>query len=101
MEQRIKLQRILEDLLESKYVYFQPPSSMRIEYPCIIYERAPDDRKYANGQLYKRMRKYNLIVIDRNSDTEIPDKISKLPLVSFNKCYMMNNLNHYSFTIYY
>ena len=40
MESYLRLQETLETILGSENVYFQPPESYKIEYPCIIYERA-------------------------------------------------------------
>ena len=37
MDSRLKLQELLEKLLESKNVYYQPPESKKMEYPAIKY----------------------------------------------------------------
>jgi hypothetical protein len=92
---------VLVDLLGSTNVYFQPPETVKIQYPCIIYQRVKNDVKFANNGAYLIRRKYSLLVIDQNPDTEIPDKISALPLCSSGAFYTFQNLNHYPFTIYY
>ena len=40
MASRIKLQAKLEELLGSRNVYYQPPETLKIEYPAIIYSKS-------------------------------------------------------------
>ena len=36
---RLELQSVLEQTLGSRNVYFQPPASVKMKYPAIVYER--------------------------------------------------------------
>ena len=101
MERRLKLQTILEELLGSDNVYFQPPESLRIEYPCIIYRWDTGDTQFADDEPYIFMRRYQITVIDRNPDSAIPDKIKNLPRCIMDRTYVSDNLNHYIFNIYF
>lgn len=101
MERRLKLQTILEELLGSDNVYFQPPESLRIEYPCIIYRWDTGDTQFADDEPYIFMRRYQITVIDRNPDSAIPDKIRNLPRCIMDRTYVSDNLNHYIFNIYF
>ena len=38
MGTRIELQLKLEEILGSRHVYFQPPASIKMTYPAIVYE---------------------------------------------------------------
>ena len=40
MASRLNLQDKLEEVLGSKQVYFQPPESLKLKYPCIVYSRS-------------------------------------------------------------
>jgi len=82
-------------------VYFQPPESVKLQYPCIIYERIIDNVEYADNYPYKKRRLYSIKVIDRNPDSIIPDKVGEIPYSSTDTSYTKNNLNHYIFNIYY
>ena len=101
MASRLELQTMLENLLGSKNVYFQPPPSIKMSYPAIVYSlsaistRSADDRKYImnNG--------YQLVYIDRRPDSDMVQKIGSLPQCSFNQHFVSDNLNHYNYTIYY
>lgn len=72
-----------------------------MKYPCIVYAWTNTDTKFANNSLYATKRKYQVTVIDKNPDTEIPDRVMGLPLCSPTRSYIADNLNHYSFDIYY
>lgn len=39
MGTRLELQSKLVELLGSKHVYYQPPESVKIEYPAIVYSK--------------------------------------------------------------
>lgn len=93
--------RSLGDTNASDHVYFQPPSNIRIAYPCIIYSLANIDTKFADNIPYAHQRQYSLTVIDKNPDSLIVDKVASLPRCSFDHPYTADNLNHWAFSIYY
>lgn len=101
MDRRLELHQILTDVLGSKNVYFQPPASVHLKYPCIIYQYETGDTQFADDLPYIFVRKYQIQVIDPNPDTEIPDKIAQLPRCLNDRNYTADNLNHYTFNIYY
>lgn len=101
MGTRIQLQSLLETLLESRNVYFQPPPSVKMKYPCIVYSLSDIDTKFADNNPYSNSRRYQLTAIDPNPDSTIPDKLALLPMCIFDRSYTADNLNHYVFNIYY
>ena len=100
-ERRLELQAILINLLGSKNVYFQPPSSVKMQYPAIIYERGTIETLFANNRLYQNVDRYTVTIIDANPDSDIPDKVLRLPLCRFDRHYTAENLNHDVFNVYY
>lgn len=98
---RLKLHEILVRELGYPNVYYQPPETMKMAYPCIVYQRAADSTSYADNRVYRRKRRYDLTIIDKNPDSEIPDRICELPMCKLDRCYTSDNLNHYAFTIYF
>lgn len=40
MGTRIELQSKLEELLGSRQVYYQPPETVKMEYPAIVYSKS-------------------------------------------------------------
>lgn len=101
MSKRVELHEKLVEILGSRLVYFQPPETVRIAYPCIIYSLDRIDMKYANDKPYFSRKRYNITIIDKDPDSELPDKIKSLPLCSFNRFYTATNLNHWVFTLYF
>jgi hypothetical protein len=98
---RIGLQLFLENLIGSRNVYFQPPPSFQLKYPCIIYNLADINNTHANNSAYIQDKMYTLTVIDSNPDSEISDKVSKIPMCSFDRFYTSDNLNHFVYTLFY
>lgn len=101
MAPRPELHQILKDLLGSANVYFQPPSTVVMVYPCIVYRRDNLDIRHANDKPYKHRKRYQVTVIDRNPDSAIPDKVAKLPLCAFDRFFTADNLNHDVFQLFF
>lgn len=101
MASRLELQSKLEELLGSKNVYYNPPESVKMEYPAIRYSKKKMDIRYANNAIYSKMNCYEIIVISRRPDDPVIDKLMGLPYCSFDRPYIANNLNHDVFTLYY
>lgn len=101
MASRLNLQKLLEEILGSRNVYFQPPESVKLQYPCIIYERATGRAFNASDDLYNYRKSYSVLVVDKDPDSDIPDRLEKLKYCTIDRCYKADNLNHWSFTIYY
>lgn len=101
MRTRLDLQELLENLIESSNVYFQPPPNVNMKYPAIKYSRENIYNRHADNGVYLQQNVYQLTVIDKNPDSEIVKKVSKLPSCSFDRHYISNNLNHDVFTIYF
>ena len=101
MASRLDLQALLEDILGSRNVYFQPPDSVAMKYPAIRYSLSDVENIIANDSPYKILKAYEVILIDLNPDNIFVDKLSMLPYCRFNRYYPADNLNHYVFTLYY
>lgn len=101
MDRRIELHHILEDLLGSSHVYFQPPETVRLVYPCIVYNL---DRYFiakADNKTYLGRKRYFVNIISKDPDYPLVDKMLELPLCSFNRHYTADNLNHWALELYY
>lgn len=96
---RLDLQKLLEEITTN--VYFQPPTNVQLQYPCIIYKRDFADTKFADNGPYAYKKRYMITVIDQNPDSEITEKIALLPMSLFNRFYTVDNLNHDVFSLYF
>lgn len=101
MGARRELHEILCGILGSRNVYFQPPESLKMHYPAIVYNRSNIANRFADNGVYSSLKQYELTVIDTNPDSKIPDFVNLLPTARFNRHYTSDNLNHDVFTIYY
>lgn len=101
MANRLDLQTMLENLIGSRNVYYQPPSSLEMQYPAVVFSRYNIKNDFANNGVYSQKFMYQLTVIDEDPDSEIVYKISKLPTVRFDRHYTSDNLNHDVFILYY
>ena len=101
MSRRIELQTILEKLLGSENVYFQPPENLKMKYDFIRYSRIKIKPNFANNRPYNLHDCYQLIAITKNPDSDLPKKIAMLPMCTHDRSYKADNLNHDVFTLYY
>lgn len=101
MPSRLELQTVLEEILGSRNVYFQPPSSVRMQYPAIVYSRKDIEKRSADDRAYRNLPSYELVLIDKNPDSQFIVKILDLPYCSFDRHYESDNLNHDVFTLYF
>lgn len=70
-------------------------------YPAIVYSREHIEAIYADDNIYNFHRSYQVTVIDKDPDSEIVDKMLKLPMCRHDSNFTADNLNHDTFTIYY
>lgn len=102
MASRLKLQEELESILGTKNVYYQPPESIKMAYPAIVYKRTNILANFANNGIYKTDCQYSITVIDRKPDSPFVEKILKhFKMIRYDRAYIADGLNHDVFTLFY
>lgn len=102
MASRLNLHEEFCDILGHRRVYFQPPASVKMSYPCIRYSLGNVDAKKADDINYKNTKRYEIVVIDPDPDSDIYEKIlAHFPMCSFDRPYVADNLNHWVLNLYY
>lgn len=106
MDRRLEFQTLLTEILGTKdelesRVYFQPPETIKMEYPCIVYKRSTINTIFANNIPYVTNTRYQVTVIDKDPDSNLPNKIGRLPTAKLDRHFTFNNLNHDVYNIYY
>ena len=96
---RIGLQTIFEEILGSENVYFQAPVKRAMSYPAIKYSLYKLGGKKANNKNYTKEVAYNVILIDPNPESLFIEPLLQLPYCKFDRSYVSDNLNHFSFII--
>lgn len=98
---RSDLSAILHNIIGNNNVYYQPPENFKMNYPCIRYKQSRPSVLNADNQKYRRMQGYEITVIDRNPDSEIPFKIEELSYCELQRNYTSDGLNHWVFALYF
>lgn len=97
---RIELQEKLEEFLGSRNVYYQPPESIKLKYPCIIYEKGRTGQVYADNITYLKNKQYQLTLVYQDADSELPDKILDFfEGIVHDRPYKADNLYHDVYTL--
>jgi hypothetical protein len=96
---RLQLHDILLEIIG--VVYFQPPVNLDMQFPCIVYSRDGSNSDRADNGLYRHAKRYQVTVIDRNPDSQLPDRVEGLPLCNFDRWFAVDNLNHWVFTLFF
>lgn len=102
MGSRLTLHEELCDILGNTNCYFQPPESLKLKFPCIVYTRYRIVARQADNKNYNRYNQYTVTFITKDPDSDIPNDI----LDHFTTCRMdrqftTDNLYHNVFTLYY
>lgn len=101
MANRMDLHKILCNMLDSTNVYFQPPENLKISYPAIVYTLDNIDFLFADDYKYKRINRYTLTFITKDPEPSFVDDILKLDYCNFERSYVIDNLNHFIFEIFW
>lgn len=100
-DRRLLLHQKLSAIEGVTKAYFQPPANVQMEYPAIVYEHDKTATVFAGNLPYGHTKGYQVTVIDRVSDSKIPDRVAALPRCSFSRAYVANNLHHSVFNLYF
>lgn len=101
MAPRLEFQQLLERLLGSRNVYFQPNENTRMQYPAIVYKRDNLATQHANNDPYVTTTGYEVTSIDPDPDSETPVKLSRIRTSRFARSFTEDGLNHEIYSIYY
>lgn len=50
-------------------VYFQPPSNIKLSYPCIVYSKSRDNASYASNDIYYEKDVYSITLMEKDPDS--------------------------------
>ena len=101
VDRRFELDAILREFLGNNNTYFESPSSIKMKFPCVRYSRSHMDTVYANNKVYLNRKRYELILIYDDPDSELPEKLQNYLTVTHDRHYVADNLHHDVFTTYF
>lgn len=74
-ESRMRVHNILNEVADN--VYFQRPSNTQLKLPYIVYNLSSAVSTMADNELYKRSLMFNITVVTKDPDDELPSKVHK------------------------
>lgn len=109
---RLNLNNEFKELLGSDNVYFEPPESIRLKYPCIVYHRSYIETKPADNRNYLLNTEYTVTIIDTDPDSgEFDDSrglfslveafLIHFPMAKHTNHRVVNNLSHDTFSLFF
>ena len=99
---RAELGDKLKQILGSNDVYSEPPESVKLNYPCIVYERSDGDTDFANNLPYRFQMRYRVTAISRKADNPVVGKLAmSLPSIQYDRHFVSDSLHHDVFYVYY
>ena len=102
MDRRPELHQILKSLFKgTPHVYHNPPESVKLVYPCIIYKMAGMPDGHADNLRYFEHREYQLTVIDQDPDSKLRERVAGLKWCRFNRSFVSDDLCHFVFSLHY
>ena len=102
MGSRLQLQTKLEAILDGREVYFQPPATVKMKYPAIVYNLSDIDTQYADNKGYANHRRYTVTFIHRDPDIDLfTEMMTVFAWCSFDRRFVSDNLYHDVYSLYY
>ena len=101
-QKRTELGNKLEEILDSGNVYFEPPESVKMSYPCIVYERSAGDTDFANNLPYRFNIRYRITLISKKPDNPVLGLLAmSIPAIQYERHFVSDGLHHDVFEVYY
>lgn len=110
-QKRLELQKFLETLTaeyvregdKTKHVYFNPPTGMQLECPCIIYEEGRPTVYHADNTKYFTFLHWKLTTLTRDPEAlDLAPKVMEIPRSYLDSPpYKVDGLVHHVFSLYW
>lgn len=102
MASRLDLQSKLEEFMNGGMVKFQPPPSVQLTYPCIIFSYAGGRTEFSDNSPYMYTQRYTITIITRDANSNLPDKFAmSFKMCVYDRPYIADGLYHHVFTLYF
>ena len=99
---RFLLQNQLETLLGSDHVYFNPPETISLSYPCVVYSLSNKYIRRADNNIYRTMNCYDVTYIHRDPDDMFVDSLlAEFQYSKFDRQAVIKNLYNDYLTLYF
>lgn len=102
-DRRRLLDEKLKNVLGSDHVYFQPPESVKLIYPCIVYERLGIPIRNADNTTYLGRVRYRITAIGYDPDLPYHKALCEEfeNYLSYDRHFGSDSLNHDVYTLFF
>lgn len=100
MARRLQLSERFEETLGNDNVYYQPPPSVRMKYPAIVYRDSDIKQWSADNKVYRIHRGYSVMLISRDPEEPAVEKLAMYSKCIFDRAYEADGLHHWIYRIY-
>lgn len=80
-------------------IYFNPPSNLKIQYPCCVCSINDILNKNADDEVYNQNVRYDCTLITKNVNDPLLKELSKINTFRYSRHYVVDGLHHYAFLI--
>ena len=100
-----KPRSVVHSLLQSltgygNRIYFNPPETIKMQYPCIVYHRQNLAKRNADNKAYIRYDEYSVThIYARESEHSISEVLVESDGFEYDRNFYADNLNHDVFTL--
>jgi len=91
---RLTLHQTLVDILGSNNVYYNPPETLQMKFPCIVYNLDYIEDMHADNSKYIDWTTYKIYVVSKKVDHPAIRQILNIPMTRFSTRYVRDGLYH-------
>lgn len=96
---RLTLHQKLINILGSDNVYYNPPESLKMKFPCIVYNRSYIEPIHADNIKYLDYTTYKITLVSKDPDHPAVRLIMDLPMVKYSNNFTSNGYYHNVFIL--
>lgn len=96
---RLKFHNQLCCAFNTKNVYFQPPETLKIRYPAIIYSINNTSIKKADNRNYNYRIIFKVVLVSRDPESDMIDTMIDNFICNYESSYVADGLNHTVFIV--
>ena len=101
MKTRAEVQKLLEEVLGSKNVYFQPPPNTSIKYPCFVFKFNKFHRRNADNTPYILTGCWEVHHMYKSVNNDLKEKMLFIaPWVEYDRRIVADGVYNDYYTIY-
>lgn len=92
----------LREYIGSNNTYYRPPETIKMSYPCAVYDMTSPHLMRANNYIYGFKNCYNVTFIAKDPEwIDIEDVLKHFQYSSFDRSFIADQLSHWVFRIYF